>query len=1045
MQLENRQTDKAGNGETGPDFLTGGGQIAAMVRGFNWANTPLGPIDHWPVEVKSIVGMMLQAQRPMIALLGEAGTMIYNDAYSDFAGARHPAILGSAVRSGWPEVADFNDHVIKTVFRNGQTLSFKDQELVLNRGAGPAKVWLDLDYSPIVAVSGERLGVIATVVETTDRMNAQDANRAHAGRFLTFAQVMPNHVWTARPDGMLDWLNNRVSEYSGKTQDQLLGAGWAEIVHPADRPGAAARWSAALDLGQPYETEFRIRDGAGQYRWHLIRAFPIRDASGAVTQWIGTNTDIDMQKRAEVETMRDRNRLWTMSQDLMLVCGYDGVITAVNPSGQRILGWDEEEMIGKTLTDFIHPDDRSAAEAELAKLTRGTRTLAYENRYLCKDGSYRVLDWTAVPDDGRIHGVARDITENRRLTKDRDRVWTISPVIKVVMSLDGTISTVNPTWTKLLGWTAQDTIGHSILDFVAPESRERSAEKLAQLQGATAMLTTESVYKVKGGGTRRIAWSTQPEGDTAYGFGRDITAETEAAAALAASQANLRRAQTMESIGQLTGGIAHDFNNLLQVVSGNLQLLAKETAGNERAERRVQNAMEAVSGGARLASQLLAFGRRQPLAPKVVNLGRLVRNIDETLRRALGEGMQIETVVAEDLWNTSVDPGNVENALLNLAINGRDAMAGQGSLKIEVGNVDLDDAFARTIYDMKPGQYVTLAVSDTGTGIAPELLEKVFEPFFTTKTEGKGSGLGLSMVYGFVKQSGGHVKVHSALGQGTTITLYLPRSLQPEDNLVLPDFGPITGGPETILVAEDDGRVRDSVVEMLVDLGYRVVQAADAQSALDIVEGGTHVDLLFTDVVMPGTLKSSDLARKAVARLPGLKVLYTSGYVENSILRAGRLEDGVELLSKPYTREVLARKLRQVLADSAGVAKNAPPDGADAERLTIVLCEDDALIRLAITEMLQDLGHVVIATGTAKDALAALAAQKVDVLMTDLGLPDLPGLEMARQARVLLPDLSVIFATGQSLVDGCVPDAKTEILLKPYTSDLLAVVIEKVK
>jgi CheY-like chemotaxis protein len=314
-----------------------------------------------------------------------------------------------------------------------------------------------------------------------------------------------------------------------------------------------------------------------------------------------------------------------------------------------------------------------------------------------------------------------------------------------------------------------------------------------------------------------------------------------------------------------------------------------------------------------LASQLLAFGRRQPLAPRVISIGRLIRGIDDMLRRALGDGVEIETIISGGLWNTNVDAVQLENALLNLAINARDAMSGHGKLTIEAGNAFLDDEYATRHAEVSPGQYVMLAVTDTGCGIPADVLERVFEPFFTTKPEGQGTGLGLSMVYGFVKQSGGHIKIYSELGQGTTVRIYLPRARALEDVETDIATGPLTGGTETVLVVEDDEDVRETVIDMLSELGYRVLKAKDAQSALAIVESGAPVDLLFTDVVMPGPLRSPELARKVQERLPGIAVLFTSGYTENAIVHGGRLDEGIELLSKPYTRESMARKIRHVL------------------------------------------------------------------------------------------------------------------------------------
>jgi CheY-like chemotaxis protein len=522
----------------------------------------------------------------------------------------------------------------------------------------------------------------------------------------------------------------------------------------------------------------------------------------------------------------------------------------------------------------------------------------------------------------------------------------------------------------------------------------------------------------------------------------------------------------METVGKLTGGVAHDFNNLLQVVSGNLQLLSKEVAGNLRAEAKINNAMAGVSRGSKLASQLLAFGRRQALEPKVVNISRFVRDMDEMIRRAIGEAIEVETVVGGGLWNTFIDPTQIENALLNLAINARDAMEGQGKLTIELSNAHLDDAYARTHDEVIPGQYVMMAVTDTGTGMAPEIIEKVFEPFFSTKAEGKGSGLGLSMVYGFVKQSGGHVKIYSEVGHGTTIKLYLPRAIEAEDVEVAVDNGPIVGGTETVLVVEDDAEVRETVIALLSDLGYRTLKAVDAGSALTVIDSGIPIDILFTDVVMPGTLKSPELARKAKERLPNIAVLFTSGYTENSIVHGGKLDAGVELLSKPYTREALARKFRHVLSNQAqrssaksrrpSVAPPSEPRSHDVSlevtarpanekvgRQTVLLVEDDALIRLSTAEMLQDAGLIVVEAGSAEEAKAALQTMAIDVLVTDLNLPGASGSELAAEARKLRPSTLIVYATGDpSSVRG---EQDAIVVSKPYDATNLAEAIAEAR
>ncbi|WPB55720.1 PAS domain-containing sensor histidine kinase [Xylophilus sp. GOD-11R] len=507
-------------------------------------------------------------------------------------------------------------------------------------------------------------------------------------------------------------------------------------------------------------------------------------------------------------------------------------------------------------------------------------------------------------------GLSREVADR---TEDRDRLWRLSTDLMAVLDTDGRLAAANPAWTGVLGWPAAQLVGDALDGLLHPDDRDTVLIALERLRGDVATVRFECRLKHRESGWHLLLWTAVADDGCVHLVGRDMTAERDASEALKRSEAALYQSQKMESVGQLTGGVAHDFNNLLQVVSGNLQLLGRMVAGQERGEKHIANAMAAVSRGAKLTSQLLAFARRQPLEPKVVNIGRFVTGMDDLLRHSLGETIEVETVVAGGLWNTLVDPSQVENALLNLAINARDAMGGVGRLTIEAGNAMLDDDYTRHHPELESGQYVMLAVTDTGSGMPPEVLAKVFEPFFTTKPEGKGTGLGLSMVYGFVRQSGGHVKLYSELGQGTTVKLYLPRAMQAEDVVVAERARPVVGGEETILVAEDDDEVRATVVEMLERLGYRVLQARDPASALAIIESGIAIDLLFTDVVMPGTMRSPELARRARERLPGIAVLFTSGYTQNAIVHGGRLDAGVELLGKPYTQDALALRVRKLL------------------------------------------------------------------------------------------------------------------------------------
>ncbi len=461
----------------------------------------------------------------------------------------------------------------------------------------------------------------------------------------------------------------------------------------------------------------------------------------------------------------------------------------------------------------------------------------------------------------------------------------------------------------------------------------------------------------------------------------------------------LLQAQKMEAIGQLTGGIAHDFNNLLQVIGGSLELLARDVGDNPRALKRLENARGGVARGAKLASHLLSFGRQQPLQPKSSNLGKLISGMSEMLARSLGETVEVETIVEDGIWNCLIDSAQVENAILNLAINARDAMDGRGKLTIEASNAGLDERYAAAHADLKPGQYVMLAVSDTGAGMSPEILEKAFNPFFTTKEPGSGTGLGLSMVYGLVKQSGGHINIYSEVDVGTTVRIYLPRTRIAEDLDVEAPLGHApytTASAETVLVVEDDVSVRSTAVETLREAGFTVLEAENAERALAIIERGAKVHLLFTDVVMPGKLRSPELARRAQEILPHIGVLFTSGYTENSIVHAGRLDKDVELLSKPYTNDQLFQKIDRVMAklrSATSSEEQTPPTQPDmaqpnSDVLNVLIVEDEILIRMNLAEMLNELGAQVDEAGSLSDAQAAFESHKYDIVITDINLPD---------------------------------------------------------
>ena len=741
----------------------------------------------------------------------------------------------------------------------------------------------------------------------------------------------------------------------------------------------------------------------------------------------------------------------------------EGRVTSWNPGAKRFKGYEAEEIIGRHFSTFYTDAERSQNVPALA-LAEAERTGRFEREgwRVRKDGTqfwaHVVIDAIRSP-EGDLVGFAkitRDLTERRATeTKLRESeeqfrllVQSVTDYAIYMLDVNGRVASWNAGAQHIKGYAPEEIIGRHFSDFYTEADRAAGLPRIG-LETATRNGRWENEgQRVRKDGTAFWAHvvidAIRDDAGQLVGFAkvtRDVSERREAEAALQAAQATMIRSQKLEAIGQLTGGVAHDFNNLLQVISGNLQLLSKDIAGNARAEMRVQSALAGVARGSKLASQLLAFARRQPLEPRVVNVGRLIRGMDEMLRRALGGEIEVETVVAGGLWNSLIDPDQLENAVLNLAINARDAMNGEGRLTIEASNAFLDDEYVRQHDELSAGQYVMIAVTDTGTGIPPDILERVYEPFFTTKAEDKGTGLGLAMVYGFLKQSGGHIKIYSEIGAGTTVKLYFPREVASEDTLVGAPSGEISGGEETILVVEDDDEVREVAVSMLTELGYRVVKARDAAGALVVVDSGIPIDLIFTDVMMPGTLRSPDLARKAKERLPNVAVLFTSGYTQNAIVHGGRLDPGVELLAKPYTREALARKIRHVLANQAQrrVAQGAQhlANEKTVKDATVLLVEDDDLIRLTTTEMLNDIGCKVKEASTAQEALNILDEQPVDVLLTDVGLPGVSGLQLARDVYARRPDLRVVFATGDSGVKSEAAQLGAIFVVKPYTPESL--------
>jgi PAS domain S-box-containing protein len=610
------------------------------------------------------------------------------------------------------------------------------------------------------------------------------------------------------------------------------------------------------------------------------------------------------------------------SNDAIITKALDGTITGWNRAAERLFGYSADDAVGQHISLIIPPHRHDEMNTLMERIRDGEPTEQFETVRVRKDGENVDVSLTISPlrsAAGEIIGaskIARDITERKltetalsRETEERQRIFETSQDLILVTDSAGNLIQVSPSVTKILGYQPEEMVGHSAVDFIHPDDLESTRQEMRAARRGQQVRSFEARYPDKDGQTVNLEWlgSWSEPVQRHFFIGRDLTEKQ-------AAESHLRQAQKIDAIGQLTGGVAHDFNNILTVITGTIGILAEAVEDRPELASIARLIDDAAERGAQLTKHLLAFARKQPLQPIEIDVNSLILEAGKLLRPTLGEQIEISPKLDENAWPTLVDPSQLTTAILNLALNARDAMPRGGKLTLETANVHLDDDYVRLNPEVTSGDYVMIAVSDSGAGIPATLLEKVFDPFFTTKEVGKGTGLGLSMVFGFVKQSGGHIKIYSEEGHGTSVKIYLPRSSgkgQQASDLL--SSVPVRGGSETILVVEDDVLVRKYVLAQVASLGYSTLEAANAAEALKIIDNGAEVDLLFTDVIMPGGMNGRQLVDEALKRRPSLKTLFTSGYTENAILHHGRLDEGVLLLAKPYRKPELARMIRVAL------------------------------------------------------------------------------------------------------------------------------------
>lgn len=757
--------------------------------------------------------------------------------------------------------------------------------------------------------------------------------------------VKDHAVFITDIDGIVvDWTPGAESVF-GWSASEIIGQSGELLFTPEDRAAdvPATELATARTDGCANDERWHIRrDGSRFFANGSVRT--LHDGMGRPTGFIKIARDETARRGVEARLLASEEfnrKVLASSADCIKVLDLAGRLESMSEGGMWVMEVEDFGTVqGLCWPDFWTGEEHAKVLAAIESARSGG-TGRFQGFATTMKGSPRwwdvIVTSIAGPDGSpeKLLAISRDVTATKEAelrlhqlnetleeqvaerTADRDRMWRLSTDIMLVARMDSTISAVNPAWEHLLGWTSDGLVGSNFLELVYPDDRDATIAEVGHLAEGATTFRFENRYRAQDGSYRWISWIAVPDNDLIHAVGRDVTAEKLATQELTQTQEALRQAQKMEAVGQLTGGLAHDFNNLLTGIMGNLELLQLRIARGrlDDVDRFIHAAQGAGRRAASLTHRLLAFSRRQTLDPKPTDVNRLVVGMEELLCRTVGPSVTIETVGAAGLWTAMIDPGQLENALLNLCINARDAMPEGGKITIETANKWIDTRTAAQ-RDLAPGQYLSLCVSDTGTGMEPDVIEHAFEPFFTTKPLGEGTGLGLSMIYGFARQSGGQVRIYSEVGQGTTMCIYLPRFIGEADEADTVEISAPagTGSGETILVVDDEATIRHLIDETLDDLGYTIIGAADGAAGLKVLQSGARIELLITDVGLPNGMNGRQVADAARSLRPDLKILFITGYAENAAFGNGHLEPGMELLTKPFTLDDLTHKVREMLS-----------------------------------------------------------------------------------------------------------------------------------
>lgn len=893
-------------------------RIADLLCSVDLSQTAIGPPDQWEEPLRSVTALMFDSHFPMFVAWGEDLVFLYNDAYAEILGRKHPAAFGARFKDIWFEIWDDISPLIRKAMEGEATYS-EDLPLIMNRAGYDEHSWFTFSYSPVRDARGVVQGMFCAVTETTERVLLQQRQAFHLALEEELRDI-------SNPLAVME----AASRSLGRALD-VSRVGYGEIDDEEEYVTVERDW---IDGQIPSVVGKYRMDDFGPPIIHELRAGRVmsiddvdRDprigAFAAAFHAIGTSTvlAVPLTKEGRFRAMMFLHdplpRKWTSNDVALATEVAERTWSAVERSkaeterARYTKRLDFLDALGKATSALNDADEILQKTAQMLGETLDVSICAYADMDADANGFTIRGDW-AAPGSGHITGryrladfgalALRELSAGRPLIVN-DNLKELAPHEAATFQNIGISATICMPLVKNEKLTALMAVHHKAPYRWTPHELALVREVTERSWAHIERVRSEAALRVSQADLRQANEFLE-------------TTVAERTAELMAAEESLRHVQKMEAVGQLTGGLAHDFNNLLAAILGSLEVMKTRVAQGRVGEidRYLAAATSAARRGASLTQRMLAFSRRQTLDPKATEIDRLIGSMEELIRRSVGPSIEVEVARSSRTWPTLVDPGQLENALLNLCINGRDAMPGGGRLTIETANRDMD-ARAASRLGLKPGQYISISVSDTGTGMSADTISRAFDPFFTTKPTGQGTGLGLSMVWGFAGQSGGSVRIDSEVGNGTTVSIYLPRFLGNVEVIDIVQAGTprasVTG--RKILLVDDEPLIRMVAAEQLEELGYVVLQAGDAREAIQILETASALDLLLTDVGLPNGMNGRQLADAARVSRPYLPVLFVTGFAENAVLNHGHLEPGMQVMTKPFDMETLARRVRELI------------------------------------------------------------------------------------------------------------------------------------